>query len=181
MKCFICSEQRVFRTLFFPMGKGRRGISAFYPHSGWKQALNHFPRNNRVGGFLFVCFSSSDFLFVSEKEDGRRAEGGYGDGNWKIIEKDWISIVHPVWTIDSATNFYKLKLCRCIRCMHLHKQKRSLARFFFSFSYQHQKCEFCPQSETWTPVLMSILQCNSEKVLFFGHWPHYLMLCSPAQ
>lgn len=153
------------------MGKGRRGISAFYPHSGWKQSLNHFARNNRMVCFLFVCFSSSDFLFVSEKEGGRRAEGRYGDGNWKIIEKDWVSTVHPVWTIDSAMNFYKLKHCRCIRCMHLHKQKRSLARFFFPFSYQHQKCEFCPQSEAWTPVSMSILQCNSEKILFLSLAP----------
>lgn len=124
--------------------------------------------------FLFVCLSQIDFSSC-RWEDSRRQMWWKLEKNWK----DCVSTVYLTWTVETAMSSYRLQHCSCVPCMHSHKQKKPLAWFFF-FSYQHQKCEFCPLLEPWTSVLVSILECGSEKVLFC-HWPHYLMLCSPAQ
>ena len=50
-------------------------------------------------------------------------------------------------------------------------RRNLLLDFSFLFCYQHQKREFCPLLEAWTPVLVSILEYDSEEVLFLSLAP----------
>ena len=183
IKCFIHSEQRVLTT-FFPREEREKRYFNFTPQFRVKKSTETFPQKWKVWvcGFVFI-YPRLDFHICRWErrwEESRRAEDRYGYRSWKRTEKDCVSTVHPVWTMQTAMRSYRLKHWRCVQCMHLHKQKKPIAWFFFPFYLSVSKHEFCPVLEAWTPVLVSVLEYDSEKVLFC-RWLHYLMFCSPAQ
>lgn len=158
--------EKSFHNFFFPWGEGEEIFQLSTPVQGGNKYWNISPETEGLRIFVFLFFLSLICLFLGEKGE-KRAEDRHGDRNWKRTAKDCFSTVHPVWTVETAMSSYRLKHCRCIQCMHLHKQKKpSCLTLLAFFPISIRNMSFAPELLFWW-AFWSMIQ----KTFFFVTGP----------